>query len=34
MRIRFGCEMGYELAYPTPLIARLTSHPDCRGMLL
>lgn len=34
MRIRFGCEMGYELAYPTPLIARLTSHPDCHGTLL
>lgn len=28
MRIRFGCEMGYEFAQPTPLIARLTAHPS------
>lgn len=34
MRIRFGCEMGYELACPTPLIARLTPHPDCNGTVL
>ncbi|WP_027174042.1 transglutaminase family protein [Methylobacterium sp. 10] len=28
MRIRFGCEMGYDFAYPTPMIARLTAHPS------
>lgn len=27
MRIKFGCEMGYEFPQPTPLIARLNSYP-------
>ncbi|MCJ2083129.1 transglutaminase-like domain-containing protein [Methylobacterium sp. J-090] len=27
MRIRFGCEMGYEFPHPTPLIARLNTYP-------
>lgn len=27
MRIRFGCEMGYDFPHPTPLIARLNAYP-------
>lgn len=33
MRIRFGCEMGYDFAYPTPLIARLNAYPSQLGHL-